>query len=656
MNKWLIISALLIAVGLSRLSMADDTPTAGTPAAPGFEDMTSAATKAKPAEHTPATRDELVKTADEAYDAGEYERALEYYTKAVPLIEDPAALSRVHERLAFIHAALGQQDKAYSEFVEALKLDQTLKLDQEQVSPKIYEAFQKARDEVVREGTLVCNCDPGGAEVYLDDALVGEAPVKKERIKEGEHTLTLKKPGYESSTGRITIKKDVTLTVDDKLPPARGEVVVTTEPPGATVIFDGKEAGTAPATVERVSAGEHKLAVRRDYFEPYETTLTLRKGEKAPVDIKLRRRLLVISVTDPDSGQAEKDALALIPDAFADAPSVIVIPTDMDKLESGLSARGLEPGALDFIATGKTSFDLQESAALSGVMEKDSVELAVAAYAQSDKGRLTLWLTLYSGMSDHGDPAVFSADDLDGLKKKLKDYVALWSGPARRLRPSIGAQVVDRSGGGAEVTHVLAGYPAAEAGVLPGDIILSVDGQATGGKDGLLARVKPGAKLTLKLDRRGAQREVVVSVGEYPAEVPLYSDSFLYNLTLVNYAGLLDRATDDKAASEGLAQDMMDIGNVFAHLGAFDKAAKAYGKVVTKSASGICQGTALFRLASVYERESLWNEAAFAYRKVIKLYPDATLDSADGPLAAPLAVSRLKWMYDMGFVRERWWR
>ncbi len=133
--------------------------------------------------------------AEEAYSGGDYDRALDNYKKALPLLSDPKEQARVHERLAFIYSAFGKTDSMYSEFLEALKLDHSLELDQNMVSPKIYESFEKAKDEVVREGILICNCDPSGAEVYLDGALLGEAPVKKEHLPEGEHTLTLKKAG-----------------------------------------------------------------------------------------------------------------------------------------------------------------------------------------------------------------------------------------------------------------------------------------------------------------------------------------------------------------------------------------------------------------------------------------------------------------------------
>jgi len=63
----------------------------------------------------------------------------------------------------------------------------------------------------------------------------------------------------------------------------------------------------------------------------------------------------------------------------------------------------------------------------------------------------------------------------------------------------------------------------------------------------------------------------------------------------------------------------------------------------------------MYRMGEAYERLGLWTKAAAVYRKVIILYPDATIVDEDGPLASGLAEARLKALYEMGLVKERWW-
>jgi putative serine protease PepD len=74
--------------------------------------------------------------------------------------------------------------------------------------------------------------------------------------------------------------------------------------------------------------------------------------------------------------------------------------------------------------------------------------------------------------------------------------------------------------GGALVAEVASGGPAADAGLEVGDLVVEVDGQAVGGSDDLVGRIRdhqPGDKVTLKVVRDGNERTVTVTLGERPA-------------------------------------------------------------------------------------------------------------------------------------------
>ena len=76
---------------------------------------------------------------------------------------------------------------------------------------------------------------------------------------------------------------------------------------------------------------------------------------------------------------------------------------------------------------------------------------------------------------------------------------------------------------GALVQGVEAGGPADKAGIEAGDIITKVDGKAVD-KSGDLPRIvgssKPGSKTTLQVFRRGANRDIAVTVAEFEPEKP----------------------------------------------------------------------------------------------------------------------------------------
>jgi len=72
---------------------------------------------------------------------------------------------------------------------------------------------------------------------------------------------------------------------------------------------------------------------------------------------------------------------------------------------------------------------------------------------------------------------------------------------------------------GMMVVALVPGAPAERAGVLPGDIILEIDGQRTGRSRGLAAALNPeriGQPATLKLLRAGAVQMVTVVIGTHP--------------------------------------------------------------------------------------------------------------------------------------------
>jgi serine protease Do len=72
-------------------------------------------------------------------------------------------------------------------------------------------------------------------------------------------------------------------------------------------------------------------------------------------------------------------------------------------------------------------------------------------------------------------------------------------------------------GGGALVSEVTAGSPAAKAGIERGDIILALNGQPVSGPDDLsvhIAEMAPGSTVHLKVARNGQTREMAVTLDE----------------------------------------------------------------------------------------------------------------------------------------------
>src|SRR5215469_5272184 len=78
-------------------------------------------------------------------------------------------------------------------------------------------------------------------------------------------------------------------------------------------------------------------------------------------------------------------------------------------------------------------------------------------------------------------------------------------------------------GGGALISDVSAGSPAAKAGLQRGDIVLELNGQSVNGPDDLSVRISqmaPGSVVHLKTFRDGQNRDVDATLGEAPEQKP----------------------------------------------------------------------------------------------------------------------------------------
>ena len=83
----------------------------------------------------------------------------------------------------------------------------------------------------------------------------------------------------------------------------------------------------------------------------------------------------------------------------------------------------------------------------------------------------------------------------------------------------LGVQITD-AGNGAGVVAVTAGSPAATAGLQSGDVVTAIDGTAVAGSSALRTAIqahKPGDRVTLTVDRNGAQQSIAVTLGTTPS-------------------------------------------------------------------------------------------------------------------------------------------
>jgi serine protease Do len=118
------------------------------------------------------------------------------------------------------------------------------------------------------------------------------------------------------------------------------------------------------------------------------------------------------------------------------------------------------------------------------------------------------------------DDAIRVSDQLRTYGRVIRGRIGVQIAPVtKEVAESIGLG----KAAGALVQGVEKDGPADKAGVEAGDIITKVDGKVverSGDLPRIIGATKPGSKSTLQLFRRGATRDVTVTVGEFEADRP----------------------------------------------------------------------------------------------------------------------------------------
>ncbi|SBV92660.1 putative periplasmic serine endoprotease DegP-like [uncultured delta proteobacterium] len=114
------------------------------------------------------------------------------------------------------------------------------------------------------------------------------------------------------------------------------------------------------------------------------------------------------------------------------------------------------------------------------------------------------------------------AKEIIGTLRTDKKISRGWIGVTIQTLDENGAKALGLpSSKGALIGDVLAGHPAAEAGMKPGDVILSVNGETVENSSDLsrkVAAIKPGDKAKIVVWRNGAEKDLTVKIAEREAE------------------------------------------------------------------------------------------------------------------------------------------
>lgn len=134
-------------------------------------------------------------------------------------------------------------------------------------------------------GILSLTTEPAnGAEVFIDQVLVGIAPIVLDEIEPGLHDISIRSTRYLRYETEILIEgmrleQELIATLE----PAWAEITFTTLPQAAEVYVDERTSGTTPATIE-ILEGTRQLEIKKPGYKIWQSELDVVHGQHLELD------------------------------------------------------------------------------------------------------------------------------------------------------------------------------------------------------------------------------------------------------------------------------------------------------------------------------------------------------------------------------------
>jgi hypothetical protein len=149
-----------------------------------------------------------------------------------------------------------------------------------------------------RFGFLNVTEQPQGTSVYLNDKLIGEAPITNYSVESGTYSLLLTHKLYHDSTFTLPIEDKKTYSITTQMKPAFGVFSVTSLPESkAEVFLDGKKVGETPFTNNQLASGKYILKLSKELYSDTEEEILIEDGTATTKTITLNKNFGELNVT-----------------------------------------------------------------------------------------------------------------------------------------------------------------------------------------------------------------------------------------------------------------------------------------------------------------------------------------------------------------------
>ena len=188
-----------------------------------------------------------------------------------------------------------------------------------------------------RWAAVTVSSTPDGATIRIDGELVGRTPLTVD-VDDGAHRVEWLLRGYKPRAHSIRVVSREPLVVPTaRLIPLDGNLVVASEPDGATVQVDGEFRGRTPLDLDLAPDREHRLRFTKTGYDPLSQLVELRSGQQRALNVRLKEQFgeLEVRVRPPDA------ALLIDGSARGRADQIVRLPAREHQIE--IHKEGFEP-------------------------------------------------------------------------------------------------------------------------------------------------------------------------------------------------------------------------------------------------------------------------------------------------------------------------
>lgn len=169
-------------------------------------------------------------------------------------------------------------------------------------SALMFATMWRASAAVPQTGQLAIMSQPAGGDVIVDGQRRGVTPLTLS-LPAGAHAVQLNR-GDVSRSISVTIKPGAEAThyvdLDTRPVPEVGELLVSSEPPGARVTIDGEARGVTPVTIADIAAGPHAVVIQ-GASGPVQRSVTVQRGQSASLVVSMMSQAAFgwVSISSP---------------------------------------------------------------------------------------------------------------------------------------------------------------------------------------------------------------------------------------------------------------------------------------------------------------------------------------------------------------------